>query len=38
MIKGYLAYAASDLLPLEFSVESDAWYQLTVTTGDEKRG
>src|SRR4051812_36104205 len=37
MIKGYLAYAGSDLLPLEFDVEPDAWLQLTVTTGDEKR-
>src|SRR3954470_14055490 len=37
MIKGYLAYAGSGLLPLEFAVEPDAWYQLTITTGDEKR-
>jgi hypothetical protein len=37
MVKGYLAYAASGLLPLEFEVEPEAWYQLTVTTGDERR-
>src|SRR3954454_20462086 len=37
MIKGYLAYAASGLPPVEFDVETDAWYQLTVTTGDERR-
>ena len=37
MIKGYQAYAASGMLPLEFDVGADAWKQLTVTTGDEKR-
>src|SRR3954447_18389680 len=37
MVKGYLAYAASGMLPHEFDVEGDAWYQLTVTSGDEKR-
>ena len=37
MITGYLAYAASGMLPSEFGVEADAWVQLTVTTGDEKR-